>query len=1825
MTIYYHQNDICITAMGCVLPGSANVQEYWNNLLEAKSQISSITKDRLDTDIYYHAGAPKIDKISSRNSGVIDKSIFENIRRLLDLDESYNNAQLLSLSAFDQAYKMLCECESGSGRNGDKLEKYKCGFAFAMMTPDCDLYDFVIARKEIVEKFETLQIDSDHKKRLISKLDDYLKRYSSRRPFHSNAVYGTSLFEKIKKRYNLSGDDEGMLINAACAGSLAALNVAMMKLHNDNLDIVFTGGINSDLSATLFILFSQMQILAPIQSWPFDFNSKGVTVGEGAVVFALQKVKRALDDGHPILAVIKGIGFSNNGSKSSLFSVSKEQLIYAYESAYASLDSNRIDYLEAHATGTHQGDSAELESINQFWNNVPVVAGSLKGLIGHTQGAAGAASLLKCLLMIKHRIIPPSKYLQKIVAENKNVFINTDPISLDNEKILRMGISSFGFGGSNFHLVIEEFDKNFCFIDKDKTPVSSSLITAAAENTRPAKTLPIILSSAYQTFEECSKFDFVKNFKLSQNEVAQIDLVQLYAILSTDLAIKKLGDFFNFIDKRRVGVIYAGVVGSELYYRNAVGAKLLEIVDLFKDEGNDIVSKVYEVRQTYPFIVPDFGVWALSNVVAGRICQRYNFSGKSYQVDGGLDSIRLGMKIAEWELQNKLDVVIVIHTNFEEEQIPCPSSKVIRLNPKGITTQIISSKNFAKKNALRYEGADSIDLLDFSKVCFIFTTQNAAVPKMFLEQFENNQSIQKYFEDANDFCKRKYGLPNISNYITNPNGISEEDLFQIKNPALFTVAVAIANSLIERGVLPRVLLAHSFGIYPLLVVAGVLKFEDTLDMVVMRDRLSPAPGTLGTMIAVSSIEDVRGILPEDYYYVSNINSYEQTTITVPPQFVNQVVQLLKDNQKYYNILRNVPQPYHSPLMRPVQEEMAKYLKTKKYQMSAPKFPFVSYVGNHYVDESNWNEDLIKDILLQQTTAQVDFVKMVKDIYEKRIATFVEISPKNICANFVLSILKEKEHSIIAVTHFLSRKKSDDGTGLAIKYSITAENSVFFNKIRQIIHRISGHNLENISIQDRFQDDLNIDSIKMAEVFVNISKEYEIDDEDFFAHNFKSIGEAVHFVKNWYEKKSSGDLSTLEKNKYKSKFNRFRISWKGKEKISLNDGDAAITQIPHIVDISKKDFKLAEITIIDALRIEKSVFAKDLFFKIVSEMATAKEDERSLKKITIVYNDEYNPLIQGLITFFGSLKFERNFLFKSILLPDCRELNNELINLVLEEANYPIDRDVAYLNHKRLVRGLVKSEIKTTSAPLGIYNQIVALGGSKGITFFLLDKLFNSKNSSLCLVGRSSADNPQVKNAIFELAKKFRHVEYVEGDTTDWDTFNKLATKFSQIDLLINGVGIEKSALLKDKTSKEIELELNTKVLTMLNIIKACESINIKRVENFSSIVALYTQGGQTIYGAANAIMSTLAHQIKDVSPTTYFQNIYWPAWNNLGMTANEGISAKISQSGLSLLDSIDAVKFFNKELNEKTEVEISYSDVHDRGLFQLNTHNLKYFEKLLGIKSRDNLYQFNKVFTVDGDNYLNGHMIRGNCIVAMATVVSMICCDFYLQTGMLPKIENLVAHKMIKLNDNVNIRFSSQKSDRGPIFFLKDNDSIYFSGGTEVFKVKEIDNPTKLVNLVHLLNLKTKTSLSKDEIYEKCLPHNGVFKCLDGIDIKEEREGKTEGGIRFLAYINDTKKLSPIHNLGIFDKIILLVDAILQANGVLAITAFGIDSFPVEIETLNFHFANIVADNILPSKVYMTNFSSKIDENHFQSKLCMFNEKNDLLIELRVKCQVIKE
>jgi acyl transferase domain-containing protein len=289
--------------------------------------------------------------------------------------------------------------------------------------------------------------------------------------YQSTGASPTMLSNRLSYYFNLKGPS--VTLDTACSSGLVAVHLACQSLQAGESSMAIVGGSNLILSPDIQIEMSDMHFLSPDSiSYAFDERANGYARGEGIGVIILKPLDLALEDKDPIRAVIRGTAASSDGKTSGITLPSKDAQIELIRSAYraAGCDTSLTGYFEAHGTGTAAGDPIEAGAIGEVFaphrpiaangERIPLIIGSLKTNIGHLEGASGVAGLIKAVLTVEKGIIAPNVWFKKgnprINFEAWRLQVPTEVQTWPWKGLRRASVNSFGYGGTNAHIVIDD-------------------------------------------------------------------------------------------------------------------------------------------------------------------------------------------------------------------------------------------------------------------------------------------------------------------------------------------------------------------------------------------------------------------------------------------------------------------------------------------------------------------------------------------------------------------------------------------------------------------------------------------------------------------------------------------------------------------------------------------------------------------------------------------------------------------------------------------------------------------------------------------------------------------------------------------------------------------------------------------------------------------------------------------------------------------------------------------------------------------------------------------------------------------------------------------------------------------------------------------------------------------------------------------------------------------------------------------------------------------------------------------------------------------------
>ncbi len=427
---------VAVIGMGCRFPGGANSPEaFWQLLKNGVDAISETPKTRWDNDAFYDENIDAPGKLTSRYGGFLDD--------VDQFDPQFFGISPREAEQMDPQQRLMLEVSwealEDAGQTLTGLRGSQTGVFFGA--------------HNMSSGYVFMQMENLHE----------IGTYSS------TGTAGSILSNRLSYIFDLRGPSVTM--DTACSSSLIAVHLACQSLRNREADMSLAGGANLFVTPEGTISLSKMNMFAKDgRCKAFDHRADGFVRGEGCGVIVLKRLTDAQRDNDPILALIHGTAVNQDGKTNGLTAPNSISQVDVVRRALknANLSPEKISYIETHGTGTSLGDPIEVEALaetvgQQTADAENCVLGSVKTNIGHLEGAAGIAGVIKAVLCLQNKFIPPHLHFTKL---NPHISLDGTRLTIQPEGGAWMnsgerfaGVSSFGFGGTNGHVVLGEFHK----------------------------------------------------------------------------------------------------------------------------------------------------------------------------------------------------------------------------------------------------------------------------------------------------------------------------------------------------------------------------------------------------------------------------------------------------------------------------------------------------------------------------------------------------------------------------------------------------------------------------------------------------------------------------------------------------------------------------------------------------------------------------------------------------------------------------------------------------------------------------------------------------------------------------------------------------------------------------------------------------------------------------------------------------------------------------------------------------------------------------------------------------------------------------------------------------------------------------------------------------------------------------------------------------------------------------------------------------------------------------------------------------------------------
>ena len=456
---------IAVVGVSALFPGSQSAPGFWRDILAGRDLIEDVPETHWLPEDYYDPDPSAPDKTYARRGGFLGEIDFDAMSWGVppNIIEATDTSQLLALIVAEQVLR------DAAGGQFDDMDRSRMSVILGVTSAQ-ELLGTMVSRLQRPIWQKSLRehgLGEDDVQAVCQRISDhYVPWQESSFP----GLLGNVVAGRIANRLDLGGTN--CVTDAACASTFSALSMAVRELYLGDSDLVITGGVDTLNDIFMFMCFSKTPALSPSGDCrPFSNQADGTMLGEGIGMVALKRLDDAERDGNRIYAVITGVGSSSDGRSKSVYAPVPEGQAKALRRAYAiaGYGPETVELVEAHGTGTKAGDAAEFGGLSIVFDPALrkdrqwCALGSVKSQIGHTKAAAGAAGLFKAVMALHHKVLPPTI---KVDAPNPSLeleasafHINTEarPWIRDSAHPRRASVSSFGFGGSNFHIALEEY------------------------------------------------------------------------------------------------------------------------------------------------------------------------------------------------------------------------------------------------------------------------------------------------------------------------------------------------------------------------------------------------------------------------------------------------------------------------------------------------------------------------------------------------------------------------------------------------------------------------------------------------------------------------------------------------------------------------------------------------------------------------------------------------------------------------------------------------------------------------------------------------------------------------------------------------------------------------------------------------------------------------------------------------------------------------------------------------------------------------------------------------------------------------------------------------------------------------------------------------------------------------------------------------------------------------------------------------------------------------------------------------------------------------
>ncbi|MFT7222947.1 MAG: 3-oxoacyl-(acyl-carrier-protein) synthase/malonyl CoA-acyl carrier protein transacylase [Cellvibrionaceae bacterium] len=1442
---------IAIVGIGVKLPGAESVEEHFYNTFHQRCFITDMPDGHFDRDLYL--SEDKAEELKSYTSlGAF----------LGELDNDFSKYRIPPVIAkqLSRGQRMALEVSNKALIDAGFFEKpfLKERTAVVIGTKETtskslDKINWPEIKSRIIKFSQEASIDIDEI------LEKYEQKYISGEITEDTlpGELGNIIAARVASVFNFKGLTQ--TIDAACASSLAAVSQAMSLLQNNTYDVVLAGGLEQRMNRDDYIKFARIGALSGKGCFPFDSAADGFVKGEGSVIYVLKRYEDALKFGDKIYGVLEGWGSSSDGAGKAIAAPDKNGQILAMRRAYEStnISPSSIDFIECHATATNVGDQVEIESISDFFtqNNITKgpALGASKAMVGHLRCGAGAVGLLQSLFVINTRYIPGIINFRSPSFESNIEFdIPHKPKKIAHNNKIHCSVSSFGFGGTNYHMLLSSADENarHSLLKESDTempdyhfsgdlawvcPGQGAQYEGMLAEYKTQKDFLVLSEKVKKIFSEYSDIDLIKllteldreqsdkNSELLRSTEVSQPAIFLASVVMGD-GLVKLGiepDLYIGHSLGEYSALYlSGVLSFDDAFRMVCIRGKLMSASACEDPGA-MIAIMGDERVAERLIAQTERYAACANL------NSYNQTVISCSQDATQDILKTASN------SNIRATVLNVARGFHSELVSdCIDEMRMALEtcrfyyPKALVTSNIRNQahpyivDSALQKMSSQHRQQSIDLLALQinhPVHFINQIQAAyqsgirrfveVGPKDILcrliEQIQQGKFLQTVA--LNKGGKTLVDFESLHDLLVQPLGIKRTPLpksdSNTNTKKRKKVMAVKKRSIIDEV---RSVVADVSGY-------EVGTFEDSAEF--ERDL------GIDTLKIFEIISKLRGtVLPEE------INDFQK---------LNSVANIYKARDESLDVT-----------ITSIEEEKASPLDTIR--------EVVASISGYDLDTLENEAEFERDLGIDTLKIFEIISKLRGTILPEEISDFQKL-------NSVANIYKARDKSLDVTTISLEEEKVSP-----------------LDTIREVVAYISGYDLDTLENEAEFERDLGIDTLKIFEIISKLRGTIlpeEISD-------FQKLNSIVNIYKA--RDKSLDKSTATEKNKkeliiYKKVKHKLQFT----ELLNFNIDQVDIhadNDYQQCIETSKIKlliFKVANS--VDELnsRLFKLFFTKSKEFIEVesTDVIFVSYGEGALKDVTI---NSALGFVKSLAKDYTNAQWHYNHFDR---LPKKEKLIESLcsgVGLKLENEKISIDK-------LQKVSGLFceRSQLKKL---LSRNDHIVVTGGARGITSHLVKHLYQISEARFTLLGRKMEVEPWI------LSLDADRIKYVPLDIRDREAVENHKSELSDTTLLIHGAGVEYSKNFVNKSYEEFMEVIGVKVSGLFNLLDNLDQTQIRALVLFSSTAAYWGNHGQADYSTANGVLSSHINDLPCLS-------FGWTAWDEIGMASRGVVHQILSTKG----------------------------------------------------------------------------------------------------------------------------------------------------------------------------------------------------------------------------------------------------------------------------------------------------------------------------------------